>query len=119
MSRVRNVWKFDALFHVLVCIGMLQGLPAWAGMEQDEVRWAVESGMAMPFHEIQARMQNFCHCRILEAKLHWEEKKGHRFLVYEIKAISPDDRLLKLQLEARNGEILYLKQKGPGHDWHE
>lgn len=119
MPAMQNVCRNTILYCVLPIFCMLYGLPVRAGMDQDEARQAVESGMALPFSRIQERMQNFCQCRILEAKLHWEEKKGRRFLVYEIKAISPEDRILKLQLEAVNGEILQIKQKGTKHGWHE
>ncbi|MEN3070131.1 hypothetical protein [Uliginosibacterium sediminicola] len=81
--------------------------------EQDDARYAVQAGLALPFQAVRERVARYCgNCELLEAKLHEEKEDGRRFLVYEIKAITPDGQVLKMKIAAANGEILKIKRKG-------
>ena len=84
--------------------------------EQDEVRRAVQAGQALPFQTVRERVSRHCgDCEVLQAKLHEEKEDGRRFLVYAIKAIAADGRIVKLELDAATGEILKVRHKGFAH----
>lgn len=93
-------------------------LPAQASheSEQDEVRRAVQAGQALPFQTVRERVSRHCgDCEILQAKLHAAKEDGRRFLVYDIKAIAADGRIIKLELDAATGELLKVRHKGFAH----
>lgn len=100
----------------LLCgLALGAALSAQAGgeSEQDEARRAVQAGQALPFQSVRERVTRYCgNCELLEAKLHEEKEDGRHFLVYEIKAITPDGQVLKLEIAAASGEILKVKRKG-------
>ncbi|PWC12374.1 peptidase [Brenneria roseae subsp. americana] len=80
--------------------------------EQDLARSALQSGQAIPFATVQSRLMEECQCQVLEAKLHSEKKHDDKWFIYEIKAITPNGRIVKLEMDARSGNILRMKNKG-------
>jgi uncharacterized membrane protein YkoI len=100
---------------LLTCLSLVMIQPARGGhaSEQDEVRRAVQSGQALPFQVVRERISRYCgSCEVLEAKLHEAAQDGRHLLVYEIKAITSDGQVLKLEVDAASGEIFKLKHKG-------
>lgn len=98
---------------LLACLlAPARGIAGDDELDQDQVREAVRSGLAMSYASVQARVRALCDCQILETKLEREHEDGRRFLVYEIKAFRADGRIVKLELEAANGRVLKMKDKG-------
>lgn len=83
--------------------------PALADDDHDRARKAVEQGLVLPFTDILARAESAYPGQLVEAEL--EEEKGK--LVYEIKMLTADGRVVKLEYDARTGELLKTKERSP------
>lgn len=90
-------------------LGLLLG-PALAGDKDDHnrVRAAVEAGEILPLPALLEQLQRTHPGQVLELEL---EKEDGRW-IYEVKLLQPDGRLLKLELDARNAQVLKQKEKG-------
>lgn len=99
---------------ILLCCVTFYAVPLMAGNndEQDLARSAFASGEIVSFSTLQARLMAQCRCQIVEAKLHSEKKHDDRLLIYDIKAITPNGQLIKLEMDARSGDIVSIKNKG-------
>jgi uncharacterized membrane protein YkoI len=75
--------------------------------DHDRVRRAVEEGRMLPLRDILARAQAAYPGEVVETEL--EDERG--VLVYEIKVVTPDGRLIKLHYDARTGELLKASGK--------
>lgn len=103
----------------LFCLALCLLLPAQAalagggdhGREQDRARAALQAGAVIPYAAVQERVRRACDCEVLESKLH-EEDGGW---LYEIKALSAAGQIVKLKLDAHNGDVLSMKGKGYKH----
>ncbi len=71
--------------------------------DHDRARRAVQAGEILPLQEVLNRLARRQPGQVLEVEL---ERESGRCWVYEIKLLQPDGRLLKLQLDARNGAPL-------------
>ncbi|MFZ5784148.1 MAG: PepSY domain-containing protein [Pseudomonadota bacterium] len=89
-------------FWIVLLAASLAVPGAVADSDHDRARRAVEEGRILPLKEILARAQRVNAGQVIEAEL--EEKGGT--LVYEIKILSGDGRLMKLFYDARTGELL-------------
>ncbi len=76
--------------------------PAAAGEDQDAARRAVEEGRSLPLSAIVSHAAEACPGQLIEAEL---EDKGDR-MVYELKILTPDGRLVTLFYDARSGARL-------------
>ena len=85
----------------------LSGL-ARSETDQDRARAALQAGEILPLATILARLAQTQPGQVLEVEL---ERKEGRWL-YEIKLLQPGGSLLKLELDARSGEVLRQKSKG-------
>ncbi len=103
------LYLVSALFSATFYAGPLT---AGNNAEQNLARSALASGEAIPFAAVQARLTEECRCQILEAKLHIEKKHDTPQLIYDIKAITPGGRIIKLEMDARTGGIVSMKNKG-------
>lgn len=93
-------------------IGLLIALlslcvPAHAGGDHDRARLAVEEGRILPLSQIVARAESAYSGQLIEAEL--EEESG--VIVYEIKLLTPNSRLIKVFYDARTGEPLPEKDR--------
>lgn len=82
--------------------------PAWADSDHDRVRRAVEEGRILPLKDILARCEARHPGQLLEAELEDE----HGALIYELKVLGADGRVVKLYFDAGTGELLKVKEKG-------
>ena len=73
--------------------------PAAGGEDQDGARRAVEEGRSLPLGAIAARAAEACPGQLIEAEL---EDEGDR-MVYELRILTADGRLVKLRYDARTG----------------
>ena len=76
--------------------------------DHDRARRAVEEGRILPLKEILARAQGAYPGQVIEAEL--EDEDG--MVVYEIKLLTADGRLMKLSYNAATGELLKTRARG-------
>lgn len=79
--------------------------PAWASGDHDRARRAFEEGRILPLKEILARAEAAYPGQLVEAELEDE----HGALVYELKVLTTDGRVMKLYYDASTGELLKAK----------
>ncbi len=93
-----------ALLALLITVAVS---PALADEEHDHVRRAVEAGEILPLRTILDSAEAAFPGQFIEAELEYEAGRA----IYEIKLLAPDGRLLKLEYDARNGELLAQKER--------
>ncbi len=105
-----GAWRLAAVLaaHVTVISALLWAvllMPTLAGAgehDHDRARRAVQAGEVLPLQELLARLARRQPGQVMEVEL---EREAGRW-VYEIKLLKPDGRLIKLQLDARDGSPL-------------
>lgn len=75
--------------------------------DHDRARRAVEEGRILPLKEILARVQAVSPGQVIEAEL---ENEGG-IIVYEIKVLTGDNRVIKLSYNAATGELLKTRSR--------
>ncbi|MDO8606847.1 MAG: PepSY domain-containing protein [Phaeospirillum sp.] len=75
--------------------------------DHDRARRAVEEGRILPLKEILNRAETAYPGQLIEAEL--EDDDGP--LVYEIKMLTKDGRLMKLLYDAQTGELIKAKSR--------
>ncbi len=80
--------------------------PAFADEDQDRALRAVAEGRILPLREILNRAEAACPGQLIEAEL--EGDAGT--LVYEIRLLTGDGRVMKLLYDARSGELLKSRE---------
>ncbi|MGE4280475.1 MAG: PepSY domain-containing protein [Magnetospirillum sp.] len=96
--------RFLALVAVLLVLPAL----AWADeADHDRARRALEEGRILPLRDLLERAEAEVPGRMIEAELEDEHGK----LVYEIKVLAQDGRVVKLIYDASNGQLLKKRQK--------
>ncbi|HOL38630.1 MAG TPA: PepSY domain-containing protein [Rubrivivax sp.] len=80
------------------------GAGAGGDNEQDRVRDAVRSGEVMSFDVLRQRLLKSHPGEVLELELERDREQGR--WIYEIKLLQPDGRIVKLELDARSGDVL-------------
>jgi len=75
------------------------------GADQDRARAAVQAGEVMPLPALLERVQRSHPGQVLRVEL---ERDDGRW-IYELRLLQPDGRLLKLEVDARSGEVLEAK----------
>lgn len=93
------------LLFALLLAALAAAGPAVAGDHHDRARRAVEEGRILPLKEIIARAQKAEPGQVIEAELEDE----HGAIVYEIKMLTADGRMLKLYFDAGSGVLLRTK----------
>lgn len=91
---------------LLLALGLL---PAGHAAADDHARaraW-VEAGRVLPLAEILARLPPDLDGRLLEAEL--EEEHGRP--VYELEWLTPDGRVLEIEIDARDGTLLEREEE--------
>jgi uncharacterized membrane protein YkoI len=73
--------------------------------DHDRARRAVEEGRILPLKDILARAQAAHPGQVIEAEL--EDESGA--MVYEIKLLSADGRIMKLHYNAATGDLLKVE----------
>jgi uncharacterized membrane protein YkoI len=78
------------------------------GLEQDDLRRAVESGEARPLADIIAETRNKLPGEIVGVKI---EKKEQSRWVYEFRVIDRSGRLFEVHVDARSGAVERIREK--------
>lgn len=68
---------------------------------------AVQSGQVLPLGKVLALIEKAHPGQVLEVELEHEKQQWQ----YEIKLLQPDGRLMKLQVDARTGEVMKRKTR--------
>lgn len=93
---------------VLVLSVAAAGSPALADGDHERARAALQRGEIVPLRTILERAEREVPGRLLEAEL---EEEGGR-LVYEIKLLGADGRVVELLYDARDGALIGAKGRG-------
>lgn len=75
--------------------------------DHDRVREAVRAGDVMPLDALRAHLRRSHPGELLELEL--ERDKGR--WIYELKLLRPDGRIVKLEVDARSGEVLRERRR--------
>jgi uncharacterized membrane protein YkoI len=102
--RVLTRFLVSAIAVVVAVVVAVAGDAAAAG-DHDRARRAVEEGRILPLKDILVRAQGAYPGQVIEAEL--EDEGGA--IVYEIKILTADGRVMKLYYNAASGELLKVK----------
>jgi uncharacterized membrane protein YkoI len=78
-----------------------------ADPDQDRARAAVRAGEAMPLPALLERVQRSHPGQVLRVELEQDDGRW----IYELRVLQADGRLLKLEVDARSGEVLEAKTR--------
>lgn len=81
---------------------------AWASGDHDRARDAVQAGQVLPLRAVLERLEREHPGQVLEVEL---ERDDGRW-VYEVKLVQSGGRLVKLELDARSGDLLQRRDRG-------
>ena len=95
-----------ALLSVCAMAGHDHALASNKG-DHERALQAVQSGQVLPLAKVLALVEKAQPGQVLEVELENEKQQWQ----YEIKLLQPDGRLMKLQVDARTGEILKRKTR--------
>ena len=107
---MNGTWRRNlaALALMLMAAGV-QPPPALADeADHEQARQALAAGEILPLRQILDRVEKNHPGQILEVEL----EREHGGWVYEIKLLRPDGAVTKLELDARNGNLLQQKTRG-------
>lgn len=111
------VRRFPSLTPWALALGALLlltgGVPSWADEDhpsREAVRQAVEAGAVAPLEDLLARVASQFEGRVLKVELEWEDHVPGNW-VYEVKLLSPDGRVLKLEYQARTLDLLRTRDR--------
>ena len=91
---------------ILVAVGYGNALASDKG-DHERALQAVQSGQVLPLAKVLALIEKAHPGQVLEVELEHEKQQWQ----YEIKLLQPDGRLMKLQVDARTGEVLKRKTR--------
>lgn len=89
----------------------LAGGAAAAGNDHDRARKAVEAGEVLPLRTILDRVERTHPGQVIDVELEREHEDGRERWIYEIKLLRSDGALIKLKVDARDGNLLGSKRK--------
>ena len=95
------------LIAVLVAALAVGAAAPASASDHDRARRAVEEGRILPLKEILARAQAVSPGQVIEAEL--EDEGG--IVIYEIKILTVDGRVMKLSYNAATGELLKTRSR--------
>ena len=107
----RRHFLFQSL-HSALAATLLAALPARADDDDDDddhdrARRAVEQGHALPLRVVLDQVERQFQGRAVNVEL--ERERGR--LIYEIRLLQADGRVVKLEVDAASGAVLQVKQK--------
>lgn len=108
----RRHFLFQSL-HSALAATLLAALPARADDDDDDdddhdrARRAVEQGRALPLRVVLDQVERQFQGRAVNVEL--ERKHGR--LIYEIRLLQADGRVVKLEVDAASGAVLQVRQK--------
>jgi uncharacterized membrane protein YkoI len=94
--------RYAMRHYVTLAVSMFAVVGAANGADHDRVRQAVQEGRILPMRELLLRIQQQNAGEVIEAEV--DEEDG--IIVYEIKVLTSNGRVVKLLYDARTGEPL-------------
>ncbi|MEN9315626.1 MAG: hypothetical protein RIS35_2019 [Pseudomonadota bacterium] len=96
------------LFLLTLAVALALALPAArADSDQERARAAVQAGRILPLRAVLERLEREQPGQVLEVEL--EQSDGR--WVYEIRQLQAGGRLVRLHVDAENGEILRRRER--------
>jgi uncharacterized membrane protein YkoI len=99
-------WAILATLAVCAAVGHGNALASDKG-DHERALQAVQSGQVLPLAKVLALVEKAHPGQVLEVELENHKQQWQ----YEIKLLQPDGRLMKLQVDARTGEVLKRKTR--------
>ncbi len=95
--------------YVFVIAGMMLFVnsPIYADSDHERAKKALESGQVLPLQDILQKISKDYPGQVLEVEL--DQEKGA--WIYEIKQLSSNGTILKLDVDAKTGQVLKQKSK--------
>ena len=111
----RRTFLLQSLLHSALSATLLAALPARADDDDDDdddddhdrARRAVEQGHALPLRVVLDQVERQFQGRAVNVEL----EREHGRLIYEIRLLQADGRVVKLEVDAASGAVLKVKQK--------
>lgn len=98
----------SSIYRLLVLVlCLLFTFPAMAGDDHDKARKALESGQVLPLQQILQKISKDYPAQVIEVEL---ERKSNGW-IYEIKQLTADGSISKLEVDAKTGIVLKQKSK--------
>ena len=91
----------------ITAVILLASSPIHAGSDHERARKAVEFGQVLPLQDILQKISKDYPGQVLEVEL--DQEKGT--WIYEIKQLSSNGTILKLDVDAKTGQVLKQKSK--------
>ncbi len=101
-------WLSRAAACALLWITALATTGAWADSDHDRARDAVQAGQVLPLKTVLERLEREHPGQVLEVELELDDGRW----IYEVKLLQSGGRLVKLELDARSGEVLKRRDRG-------
>jgi uncharacterized membrane protein YkoI len=100
-----------------LCAATLMGISGmgWADADHDRARRALEAGEVLPLGTILTRLEREHPGQVLDVELEHEKQDGVARWVYEVKLLRKGGALVKLEVDARTGEVIKRKVKDEGY----
>lgn len=92
---------------LVLVLCLLFVIPVMAEDDHDKARKALESGQVLPLQQILQKISKDYPAQVIEVEL---ERKSNGW-IYEIKQLSTDGALSKLEVDAKTGIVLKQKLK--------
>ena len=99
-------YVLSAMLALCAAVGHGNALASDKG-DHERALQAVQSGQVLPLAKVLALVEKAHPGLVLEVELENHKQQWH----YEIKLLQPDGRLMKLQVDARTGEVLKRKTR--------
>lgn len=101
-------FRSTAIALVLAAAMAATGVRASSDSDHDRARDAVQAGQVLPLKTVLERLEREHPGQVLELEL---ERDDGRW-IYEVKLLQSGGRLVKLELDARSGEVLKRRDRG-------
>ncbi|MHB8949659.1 MAG: PepSY domain-containing protein [Rhodoferax sp.] len=109
---LRRIWR---IVLTVVCLAALAlgGRLAHADSDHDHdrARQALQAGEVLPLATILERVAREHAGKVLDVELDRDKEDGVVRWVYKIKVLAPSGTRLKLQIDAKSGELIAAKRK--------
>ena len=108
--RSRGPTRGSLLLSCLVVVAVLVAMNPQAVAEDDEEKAAIRSGEIAPLEQLLGEIRQRFDGRILKVELDQEWRIGGRIWVYDVKILTPEGEVLKLEYDARSLELIELQR---------
>ncbi len=108
MHPTLRTFAFRSTAIALVLAAAMAAPGVRASSDHDRARDAVQAGQVLPLKTVLERLEREQPGQVLEVEL---ERDDGRW-IYEVKLLQSGGRLVKLELDARSGEVLKRRDRG-------